>query len=515
MCAATKHQNPPETNMTQKEIPCGNIKNISDSLLDGLQSSVVFFDTEGIVFRTNEMARDELNFAGNEEGRRLTELLAVNCRGKSILPDILAGFSDPDVRRIVIPQYALLSTKNGDSVFFIMGTISRLECGNFMFSFRNVADEMTNNYTMKMALNPTRIFPWFYDFTSGVIVNDPRYYEYTGIPTRDNTMTMEEYSSRLHPDDRETMAHAFEMQLHGEHYPYPVPFRLRRGDDTYEWFEGLSTYLGEVNGKPYRLVGVCISTQAHKDIEQTLTEAKNKAEQGDALKSAFLANISHEIRTPLNAIVGFANLLTKGEIDLKSEEAKEYATLIEKKCNNLLTLVSDIIDLSRIETQTIEYSFTKHALGELLHEIYYNYTDSIPHGIELNLLLPADDIMITTDSIRLQQAVGQLVSNAIKFTSQGHIDLGYSLSSDGQSVRIFVSDTGCGIPTDQTEKIFERFYKIDNFTQGAGLGLSICKTIAERLGGKVTVSSELNKGSRFVLKLPIIPNKQNSTNMYG
>lgn len=513
MCTI-KDQDIPKTNMTQKDIFYGSIKNISANLLDGLQSSVVFFDTEGAVFRTNEMARNELDFTGNEEGSKLTELVRINYRTKSILPDILTGFNDPGVRKIDVPQHALLSTKDGSRVFFITGSISRLECGNFMFSFRNVADEMTNNYTVKMALNSARIFPWFYDFECGVIVNDPRYYEYTGITAQNNAMTMEEYVSRLHPDDRKAMAHAFEMQLHGEHYPYPVPFRLRRGDNTYEWFEGFSTYLGEVNGKPYRVVGVCMSTQAHKDIEQTLTEAKNKAEQSDALKSAFLANISHEIRTPLNAIVGFSNLLTKSEIDPSSKEAKEYATLIEEKCDNLLKLVSDILDLSRIETQSIKYSFTKHALGELLNKIYNEYANSMPPGIKLILMLPADDIVITTDIIRLRQVIEHLISNAVKFTSQGHIDLGYSFSSDGQSVRVFVSDTGCGIPADQTEKIFERFYKIDNFTQGAGVGLSICKNITERLGGKITISSQLNKGTRFVLKLPIISNKHNITDLY-
>lgn len=129
-------------------------------------------------------------------------------------------------------------------------------------------------------------------------------------------------------------------------------------------------------------------------------------------------------------------------------------------------------------------------------------------------MLPADDIVITTDIIRLRQVIEHLIGNAVKFTSQGHIDLGYSFSSDGQSVRVFVSDTGCGIPADQTEKIFERFYKIDNFTQGAGVGLSICKNITERLGGKITISSQLNKGTRFVLKLPIISNKYNITDLY-
>lgn len=498
MCSTLKYPT-----MIQKGNSCASAQNVSDSLLDGLQGSVVFFDPEGVVFRTNETARRELNTAGKIEGRRLTDLLSINYRTKNILPEIIAVFDDPETRRAAVPKDALLSTNDGKRVFFITGAISRLECGNFMFSFRNVVDEMTNESMVKMALSTTRIFPWFYDFGLEIMVIDPRYYEYTGIPTEDYTMTMEEYSSRLHPDDRDSVFHALEMQLNGEHYPYPVPFRLRIGNDTYEWFEAQSTYLGEVDGKPYRIVGICMSTQAHKDIERTLTDAKNRAEQSDALKSAFLANMSHEIRTPLNAIVGFSNLLTGGDVDANGDEAKEYAELISRNCDYLLTLVSDILDLSRIETGTMEYNSAENSLGQLLRDIYIKYAGSMPRGVTLNLLLPPADMRITTDFIRLRQVVEHLVGNAAKFTSEGHIDLGYTLSSDEESVRIFVADTGCGIASDQTERVFERFYKVDNFVQGAGLGLSICQTIAERLGGRIALSSKLNEGSCFTLRLPI------------
>lgn len=503
MCAATTYPENMETDAMQEEERRKNIQNIPDDLLDGLQSSVVFFDSEGAVFRTNEPARADLRLTEVITGRKLTELISVTFHNKNILPDIVAAFTDPAIGKMSVPKDAILSTDDGKTVFFITGTISRLDGGNFMFSFRNVADEMTNDSMVEMALRTSGIFPWFYDFGLGAMVIDPRYYEYTGIPTEDGTMTMEEYSSRLHPEDRQGVFDALAMQLNGEHYPYRVSFRLRRGDDTYEWFEAQSTYLGEVNGKPYRIVGICMSAQAHKDIEQALTDAKNKAEQSDKLKSAFIANMSHEIRTPLNAIVGFSNLLAGGEAEPDSEEAREYAALISRNCDHLLTLVSDILDLSRIESESIEYSFAEYALGQLLRDIYLRKTGSIPRSVDFNLLLPPDDIRITTDTIRLRQVVEHLVDNSVKFTSRGHIDLGYSFSSDGESVRIFVADTGCGIPADQTERIFERFYKVDNFTQGAGLGLSICRTIIERLGGTISVSSRPKTGARFTLKLPV------------
>lgn len=495
---------------TREKAGYTEIRNISDSLLDGLQSSVIFFDAGGVVFRTNEMARTDLHLTGDIVDCKLTELISVTFHNKNVLPDIIAAFTDPAAGKMSVPKDAILSTNDGTTVFFITGTFSRLDDGNFMFSFRNVADEMTNDSQIKMALGTSGIFPWFYDFGLGAMVIDPRYYEYTGIPTKDYTMTMDEYSSRLHPDDRKGVFDALAMQLNGEHYPYMISFRLRRGDGSYEWFEGQSTYLGEVNGKPYRIVGICMSAKAHKDIEQALTDAKNKAEQSDKLKSAFIANMSHEIRTPLNAIVGFSNLLAGGEAEPDSAEAREYAALISRNCDHLLTLVSDILDLSRIESESIEYNFAEYALGQLLRDIYLRKADSIPQGVDFNLLLPPDDIKITTDTIRLRQVVEHLVSNSVKFTSRGHIDLGYSFSSDGESVRIFVTDTGCGIPGDQTDRIFERFYKVDNFTQGAGLGLSICRTIIEHLGGTVSVSSRLGAGARFTLKLPINRMKTNN-----
>ena len=479
----------------------------SDSLLDAVQSGLLFFDSDGIVFRINTMARQDLYLPDDAEGHRLVELISTDFRGGDILPELLSRFDVPEIRQVLLPQDTLLCTKDSKAAFFAAGQISRLEQGCFVFSYRNVLNEMTNEYMIKMALSVSKIFPWFYDFEQGKMIIDRRYFDYTGIPTEDNSMTLEAYSERLPPDDRAAMAHAFTLQLNGQHYPYPVPFRLRRGDGTYEWFEGQSTYLGQIKNMPYRIVGICMSTQAHKNIEEALTAAKEKAEQSDRLKSAFLANMSHEIRTPLNAIVGFSNLLTAGDADTCREEAQEYAALISKNCDYLITLVTDILDLSRIETGAMEYCVAEHSLFQILSDIYKKYADRLPAGVKLNLLLPPDDIRITTDALRLRQVIEHLVGNAAKFTAKGHVDLGCTSTDEGEGIRLFISDTGCGIPTDLTEKIFDRFYQIDSFKQGAGLGLSVCKTIIEGMGGRIAVSSRPGKGSRFTVKIPVTPKK--------
>ena len=230
--------------------------------------------------------------------------------------------------------------------------------------------------------------------------------------------------------------------------------------------------------------------------------AKNKAEQSDRLKSAFLANMSHEIRTPLNAIVGFSNLLAGGEV-VGEEESREYAALISKNCDYLLTLVSDILDISRIETGTMEYNFAEHSLRNMLSELYLEKHGQIPEGIRFNLKLPDEDIRLETDILRLRQVVDHLLGNAVKFTTEGDIELGWTLSEDRRHVRIFVADSGRGIPSELVDKIFERFYKVDSFVQGAGLGLSLCKILAENLGGTLSVCSRLGEGSRFTLLLPL------------
>lgn len=501
MCAAEcPNEKIPDNDDRQRACRCPGI-DCSDSLLDAMLSGLIFFDTEGIIFRTNTTARKDLHLTDSAAGRKLGDVLSIDFRGSNILADLLSRFQDPAVKQVSLTQDALLCTRDGKVSFFATGRISRLEQGHFVFAYRNIVDEMTNESMINIALSVSKIFPWFYDFERQTMIIDQRYYDYTGIPTTDRTMTLEAFAERLHPDDRAAMAHAFALQLSGEYYPDSVPFRLRRGDDTYEWFEGQSAYLGQLKNMPYRIVGICMSTQAHKDIEKALTIAKDKAEQSDRLKSAFLANMSHEIRTPLNAVVGFSNLLAHGDADISKEEAEEYAALISKNCDYLLTLVSDILDLSRFEAGSMEFCFTNQPLGQILSDIHEKYADRIPEGVKFNLLVPPNDIRIDTDAPRLRQVIEHLVGNAVKFTKKGRIDLGYSLTGDGKEVRLFVTDTGCGIQSEMTEKIFDRFYKIDSFKQGAGLGLSVCKTIIEGMGGRITVSSQPGKGSRFSVKI--------------
>lgn len=242
------------------------------------------------------------------------------------------------------------------------------------------------------------------------------------------------------------------------------------------------------------------------DLEKALKKlekALEKAKEADRMKSAFLANMSHEIRTPLNAIVGFSNLLNaETDIELEPEERANFVELINTNSELLLNLINDILDLSRIESGRMSFVFEPCSLNELMHEIYQTYLVLMPENVELRLDIPDENLTVSVDKHRLTQVVNNFINNAIKFTREGHILIGYRCEPASQ-VHIFVEDTGKGIPKEKLGSIFERFTKLDEFAKGSGLGLSICKIIAQRFGGGVAVESEEGKGSRFSIFFPI------------
>lgn len=506
MCATTKNPNKkiPDKDDRHGVCCCPGSGYYSDLMLEAMQTSVIFFNNDGTIYRTNTLARKDLHLTEEIIGQRLSELLSVINNETDIFSELMDGLDISATDQVQLPAGTIVRCASSKVQFYASGCITRLECGKHLFSFRNIMDEITREQILSMILARTKIFPWFYDMDRNKILIDAHWFSYLGIPAGDCTITQEEFFARVHPDERKTLAEALQSQLFEQEIQDIFYYRLMRGDGTWEWFSEQSMYLGRANdGSPYRVVGVCQSIQDHKTTEENLRSARDKAQESDRLKSAFLANMSHEIRTPLNAIVGFSHLLTGEGIDLRKEEAREYAALINKNCDYLITLFTDILDLSRIETGSMEFCFTDHSLSQILSDIYEKYTMKMPEGVKFNLLIPPGDIRIHTDAQHLRQVTDHIVENAIKFTAKGHIDLGYMLTGDGNEVRLFVSDTGCGIPPDMTEKIFDRFYKIDSFKQGAGLGLSVCKTIIESMGGKINVSSQPGKGSRFTVKIPV------------
>ncbi|WP_302463979.1 PAS domain-containing sensor histidine kinase [Butyricimonas virosa] len=474
-------------------------------LLDSVPAGFILLTPNGNIKQVNRQASAELGVQKQDiKNKNIREVFSIFHENINILDELL-GRLQKDEQEVTLPPdtfiYGTINTISFLAKGYFKNVTVEKNSNYILFTFRNVVTELTQEYVLNMALRRTKIFPWSYDTKCNLMTIDPRYFEHLGIPAGDCTLTNEQFAQLVHPDDIAGVLKALTLQAQGNFIEDPVSYRLHRGDGKWEWFEAQSTYLGQGTRIPFRLVGVCMSTQEHKKIEEELIIARDKAQQSDKLKSVFLANMSHEIRTPLNAIVGFSNLLVDGDMAFKKEEVKEFLSLINLNCEQLLALISDILDLSKIESNTMVFNITEQPLTPLLQNILRAQQINVPQEVELLLDLPATDTIITTDPLRLKQVINNLINNAIKFTSKGAITLGYRQNND--QVSIFVKDTGTGIDEDKINRIFERFYKGDNFVQGTGLGLAISHTIVEHLKGTITVTSEIGKGSHFTIQHPI------------
>mgnify|MGYP005965612795 FL=1 len=302
----------------------------------------------------------------------------------------------------------------------------------------------------------------------------------------------------FHPDDRTLLIRFLDDARKGLTTKLSKEMRVLREDGTYTWTHvNLLVKKYAPQDRIIEIISINYDITELKRTEEMLVKARDKAEASDRLKSAFLANMSHEIRTPLNAIVGFSSLLTSTE---NAAEKELYNSLIGHNNKLLLNLINDVIDLSKIESGYLELRPDWVNLTELLDESVAEYVHQVPSGVELLTNYPAHDSLVELDKLRIKQILSNFLSNALKNTATGHVEVFYEV--DHQSVRIGVKDTGRGIPQNMLEKIFERFEKLDSFAQGAGLGLPICKLIVEKMNGRILVDSQLGIGTTFIIELP-------------
>ena len=305
--------------------------------------------------------------------------------------------------------------------------------------------------------------------------------------------------SHFHPEDRAVMLDFLAKVVKGESTKLCRDVRIRRADGSYTWTR-VNVLVRNYRPQDNVIEMLCINfdiTQL-KETEQMLIKAKEKAEEADRLKSAFLANMSHEIRTPLNAIVGFSSMLEEAE---DQEEKHQYITIIEDNNKLLLQLISDILDLSKIEAGTFDIIPERVNAKQLCNDLFQAMQMKTSPQVELRLKDNLPELTFTSDKNRLYQVLLNFVTNALKFTSEGNITIDYQI--DGNEVKFSVQDTGMGIEPEKQEAIFTRFVKLNSFIPGTGLGLPICQSIVTQLGGKIGVESESGRGACFWFTHPI------------
>ena len=367
------------------------------------------------------------------------------------------------------------------------------------------------NSKLAMALDVANIVPWKWDLKSKTIlcdINRPIELSTDEQEVEDSQLSVpdSQYFSKIFKEDRERVKQAYRDLIEGRAEKVKEEYRIvnvqKNNLHKVEWVEAQAAVEArDEDGKPLTLVGSSLVITNRKKMEQELTTAKELAEESNRLKSAFLANMSHEIRTPLNAIVGFSGILASTE---EEEEKQEYVSIIENNNTLLLQLISDILDLSKIEAGTLELNYSNIELNELMRELERGFLLRVKtDAVKLEFVEPAGPCMAYTEKNRLSQLMINLVTNAIKFTEKGSIRFGYEMREN--ELYFYVTDTGCGIPKDKQQNIFGRFVKLNSFAQGTGLGLSICKTLMDHMGGRIGVESEEGKGSTFWFTLPYKP----------
>ena len=306
--------------------------------------------------------------------------------------------------------------------------------------------------------------------------------------------------SQMHPEDRKRFLDFYDEVRDGKRRHFQGEMRIRRPGTKNEW-NWVSSNVMVTNYKPeeneIEIIGINYDITELKETEAELIQARDKAEMMDRLKSAFLANMSHEIRTPLNAIVGFSDLLVETE---ELSERQEYIKIVRENNDLLLQLISDILDLSKIEAGTFEFTNGDVDVNLLCEDIVRSMGMKAKEEVELVFDDHLPVCHVISDRNRIHQVISNFVNNAMKFTSEGSIHVGYKLK-DGE-LEFYVEDTGIGIEKEQLPHIFERFVKLNSFVHGTGLGLSICQSIVEQLGGRIGVDSEKGKGSRFWFTIP-------------
>lgn len=361
-----------------------------------------------------------------------------------------------------------------------------------------IGNMMQSNVEYEFVLKAMHLATWHVDPKMRSVFFDNDYREDTGNFIPEAGLNIDDWVMQLFPNDKSRVGKALDAICLGKTDVFYQQYQVKSVIPGKSYWEESYATVGErdADGNPLKIVGASMRIDNRKDMENALIQARNKAEESDRLKTAFLANMGHEIRTPLNAIVGFADLLPV----VQSEEDRNL--LIQEIQNNnqkLLRIIDGLVSMSEIEAGANTLALNAVDLNPLLTALQEQ--NQAGTEVPISLHLPQSEMLIHSDREKLKTIMEHFLQNAIKFTSEGSITMGYDV--EGNHVRLWVSDTGKGIAKDDQERIFERFVKIDEYVPGTGLGLPVVKSHVQQLGGTVGVESEPGKGSRFWALLPL------------
>lgn len=404
----------------------------------------------------------------------------------------------------VIPEGSLLYLRNHTSLH-IIGVLRALmvngEHIGSLFTFRDCTDKLRQSQFLEFSMAAGDVYTWQFHEKSGRITFHSSFFVQNRINYTENGIPYEDFLQLIHPEDRPHWITIFsQMQSNREAEKRTVQLRLVLPEGT-TWYEfRISTMPATDLNRDSRFYGICLSIQMLKETEESMTHVLNEAKESNRLKTEFLATMSHEIRTPLNVIVGFSTIIDQAN---SPEEREQFIQIISDNCDMLLQTINDILDISRVESG-YPFQYKVCHLHSFLSDVWKEQQSLFAgSAVEFFLELPEQEYLLETDTFRLRQMLDQLLKNASQFTPSGSVTLGYKAVHNQDQILLYVRDTGIGIAPEHREIVFERFYKLNNFTNGGGLGLSLCREIVHRMHGTIFISDGINAGTCVNVCFPV------------
>lgn len=484
-------------------------KNMLDIAMRSICEAVISVDKNLCIFTINRAALEWLGLNTDASlyiGKNVRALLNITTPLDSQNLETMLSRLFTEYKDSTFESETKIESLTTQRILSVSGELSGIyqdgELYGVVITFHDITQEIIRKKFLSLSMSAGNVFSWQFNRLTEMFVFDQSFFLQLNLPIPDNgQISFRQIKTKIYPEDIMILQDTITKVRRGNARQITRQIRINLSGKGYTWWEFRLTVIPDQANKTGNLIyGLLFNIQSFKEIEEELTRSYTKAEQSEKLKSAFLANMSHEIRTPLNGIVGFSNLLTSGE-EFEPEETQVFIKTIRKNCDLLLALITDILDLATIESNNMSFKFKHCDVNALVEQIVMTQRVIIPEHLHLICEIPEQTVYMMTDPLRLNQVLTNLTNNAIKFTPQGSITIGYTTDEPG-FLNFFVEDTGKGISPKDLDSVFVRFFKKDDFTQGAGLGLSICKMIVDRLRGNISVTSKLGVGTRFTVRIP-------------